>query len=353
MGMEQREVHDMSEFLVGTYGRNENQGIWKFSWDIEHNTFTQPERADAANKSSYLCRYGDLVYALSETQGSGMLHAFRLKDGKLELLNRVGGLEPVLAHLSVSRDGRHIFRISYGTGQIGVTAVGQDGALEGGEGCILHEGCGPFPGRQTKAHGHSITPAPDGMHVIVCDLGTDEVLCLDLDPDSGEIQLNPSMSLSLPGGTGPRQQAWHPAEDCVYVVTEMGYMIATLGWNAERGLCLLDCREIRPELPKIDREGAAVKVSPDGHFLYTSCRLDGNLDIFKIGTDRIPTRIGTVSSGVEQPRDFLITRDGLHLLAAGQRSGDICLFRRDPETGALESVGRVNGFEQPVCLMEL
>ena len=343
----------MSEFLVGTYGRDERQGIWKFSMDAERNTFTQPEKADAANKSSYLCRYGDLVYALSETPGSGMLHAFRLKDGKLELINRVGGVEPILAHLSVSRDGKHIFRISYGTGHIGVTAVGPDGALERGEGRILHEGRGPFPGRQTQSHGHSITPTPDGKHVIACDLGTDEVLCLDMDPESGEIRENPEMSLRLPGGTGPRQQAWHPAEDCVYVVTEMGYMIATLGWDAERGLCLLDCREIRPELPKIDREGAAVKVSPDGRFVYTSCRWDGSLDIFRIGADRIPSRVGTVSSGVEQPRDFLITRDGRHLLAAGQRSGNIRIFQRDIETGGLEPAGSVEGFEQPVCLLEI
>ncbi len=343
----------ISEFFVGTYGKGERQGIWKFACDFLHNTFTSPELADCADKSSYLCRREDLIYALSETSGSGMLHAFRLRDGRLTLLNRVGGMEPVLAHLSISRDGKHLFRISYSTGYIGSTAVGSDGALEQGEGRILHEGSGPFPGRQTRSHGHSITPAPDGKHVIACDLGTDEVLCLDLDPDTGELRENPEMSLRLPGGTGPRQQAWHPAEDCLYVVTEMGYMIATLGWEEDRGLSLLDCREIRPELPKIDREGAAVKVSPDARFLYTSCRWDGNLDIFRIGDDRIPTRIGTVSSGVEQPRDFLITRDGLHLLAAGQRSGDVCVFARDPETGSLEPIGRVTGFEQPVCLLEL
>lgn len=342
---------NVKRFLAGTYGTGEKQGIASFDVDLDAGKLLELKMVDPAEHASYLTRYGDFVYALSETGHGGALHAFRLVDGELKLLNRLEGLESILAHLSVSPDGKHLLRISYGTGHIGACSLSEDGSLGQRESELLHEGCGPFPGRQTKAHCHSILPTPDGKHATVCDLGTDEVLVVDLAPD-GTLSWNPEMSLRLPGGTGPRQQVWSADGRRLYVVTEMGYQVAVLDWDPRRGLSLLDCRDIRLSLPRIDREGAAIKLSPDERFLYTSCRWDSTIDVFSL-TDGLPTHLGTIDTVVRQPRDFLITNDGLWLLTAGQRSGDVCVFRRDPDSGFAEKVFSFGGLEKPVCLLEV
>ena len=338
-------------FFIGTYGKEENQGIVKLVYDFDAYRAETVKIADDAPQASYLCRRGDFVYALSE-QKEGGLHAYKLNGDDLEVLNRDMTLERVLAHLSADPAGKFLYRISYGTGWIGVHELQEDGSLGKSAGKLLNEGCGPFKSRQQQAHGHSITPTPDGGYVIACDLGTDEVMCIRVTEDGGLEKIE-EMGVRLCGGTGPRQQAWHPDGSCVYVLTEMGYQLATLGWNKETGLSVWDLRDIRPDMPKLDREGAAVKVSPDGKFVYTSCRYDGMLDIFRIDENKFPTLVATVPSGVQQPRDFHITNDGKHLLAAGQRSGDICVFSRDPETGSITPMDLIPGIEKPVCILEV
>ena len=338
-------------FLIGTYGKDENQGIVKLVYDFDAYRAVSVSIADAAPQASYLCRRDQFVYAISE-QLEGGLHAYCLEGDDLKVLNRDMTLERVLAHLSADPAGKFLYRISYGTGWIGVHELNEDGSLGKSAGKLLNQGCGPFKSRQQQAHGHSITPTPDGGHVIACDLGTDEVMCLKVGED-GSLEKKEEMSVRLCGGTGPRQQAWHPDGSCVYVLTEMGYQLATLGWNDKAGLSVWDLRDIRPDMPRLDREGAAVKVSTDGKFVYTSCRYDGMLDVFRIGEKNIPTLVETIHSGVQQPRDFHITNDGKHLLAAGQRSGDICVFRRDEETGSLSPMDLITGIEKPVCFLEV
>ncbi len=338
-------------FFIGTYGKDANQGIVRLVYDFDARKVDVVEMADDAPNASYLARRGDFIYAISE-QNEGGLHAYRLEGDKLTVLNRDMTCEKILAHLSVSTDGKLIYRISYRTGEIGTYALKKDGSLDGKRGLIINEGSGPFLSRQQSAHGHSITPTPDGGYAIACDLGTDQVLCLEIG-ENGEMNPRDEMSLYLCGGTGPRQQEWHPDGSCVYVVTEMGYQLATLGWDKKTGLSLWDCRDIRPDMPRLDREGAAVKVSPDGKFVYTSCRYDDRLDIFAIGEDKIPTRIGTVASGVSQTRDFHITKDGKFVIAAGQRSNDLCIFARDVDTGMLTPIDHIAGIEKPVCILEV
>jgi 6-phosphogluconolactonase len=96
---------------------------------------------------------------------------------------------------------------------------------------------------------------------------------------------------------------------------------------------------------------AAIKISPDGKFLYASNRGHESIVCFHIEQDtgRLTHRSHT-STGGREPRDFAIDPSGQFLLAANQKSHTIITFRIDAESGDLTRTGHEVEISMPVCL---
>jgi len=104
---------------------------------------------------------------------------------------------------------------------------------------------------------------------------------------------------------------------------------------------------------KGDQGAAAIKISPDGKFLYGSNRGDANeISIYAIdkesGRLTLAGRQPTLGRG---PRDFSIDPAGNYLLAANQNSDTIIIFKRDKKTGLLSDTRKKILLGKPVCLV--
>ena len=95
------------------------------------------------------------------------------------------------------------------------------------------------------------------------------------------------------------------------------------------------CPKLQPE----QRGGAAIRISPDGKFLYCSNRSDSG------------GRIDWVSDGLFFSRDFALSRDGQYLVSAGQREETIILWKRNEQTGALAKLRTISDIPEPVCVL--
>ena len=100
-------------------------------------------------------------------------------------------------------------------------------------------------------------------------------------------------------------------------------------------------------------EAAAIRISPDGKFLYCSNRSDsgGRIDWFSLEDPMHPQHVGTVSDGLFFPRDFALSRDGQYLVSAGQREETIILWKRNEQTGALAKLRTISDIPEPVCVL--
>lgn len=112
-------------------------------------------------------------------------------------------------------------------------------------------------------------------------------------------------------------------------------------------------RDACPKLPPEQRGGAAIRISPDGKFLYCSNRSDsgGRIDWFSLEDPMHPQHVGTVSEGLFFPRDFALSRDGQYLVSAGQREETIILWKRNEQTGALSKLRTISDIPEPVCVL--
>jgi 6-phosphogluconolactonase len=100
----------------------------------------------------------------------------------------------------------------------------------------------------------------------------------------------------------------------------------------------------RLQVLRTQPEGFAAKaadmhLTPDGRFLYASERGTSTLTGCRIGSDGMLTVIGQTETET-CPRGFAIDPRGRFLLAVGQESHHLSVYRIDPQTGGLHVTGR-------------
>ena len=82
--------------------------------------------------------------------------------------------------------------------------------------------------RQEGPHAHFAALSPGGTHVLVADLGTDQVRRYRVGPDG--LLSDPGVAALLPAGAGPRHLAVRG--ELIYAVCELDHTVRTLRWDA-------------------------------------------------------------------------------------------------------------------------
>src|SRR5690606_15483467 len=181
---------------------------------------------------------GRHIYASTEVAEwrEGLVTAFRYDpDGpRLSYLNSQASLGSITAHNLISRDGKRLYVVNYTVGEGGpdkslvVFDIREDGSLSPAVGAASHEGTGPDPARQERAHAHSVAETPDG-ELIVADLGMDALLRY-----RGEAKGRPerlALTRTRPGA-GPRHMAVSPSGEFLFVINELDSSITSHRFDA-------------------------------------------------------------------------------------------------------------------------
>ncbi|MEU3777770.1 lactonase family protein [Streptomyces sp. NPDC032472] len=282
-----------------------------------------------------------VLYALSETDDGAVAAYRRTPDGLAPLGRPVpsGGSGP--AHLSVA--GGRLLTAHYGSGTVTSLPLGADGSPDGPPSVLTHRGSGPDPDRQQGPHAHQVLPDPSGRWVLSVDLGTDSVRVCTLDPGSGELRVHAETALRP--GSGPRNLAFHPAGEVVYVLHELEPQLTVCRWNAVDGR-LVPVGEVAvlpADAPSGARPYPSVPVvSPDGRFVRAAVRgADLIVTLSLADGPEKPQPVDSVECGGSWPRDLVADPSGRRLYVCNEWSGDVTWFDADPLTGRLHRSGRL------------
>ena len=111
--------------------------------------------------------------------------------------------------------------------------------------------------------------------------------------------------------------------------------------------CLRESRQIRL-VQKISvmgedyqgmRATSTIRATDDGHLLLAAHRPTNSVTVFRIGDSGLLEQSCVAKLPGETPRDFNISRDGKIVVAAMQKSDEICILRVDGENAALTGPG--------------
>ena len=306
--------------------------------------------AEATHNPTYLALSADghFLYAVNELkeyhdEASSSVSAFAVnpKTGDVKPLNRrmTGGGDA--CYLQVSPSGTHVLVANFTGGSFSIFPILADGSLGTASCFVQHYGHGAHPARQASPHVHQVSSDPLGKHLLVADLGTDEMRVYGMDWNSGLVSPNAAPSIPSEPGDGPRQFVFDQSGRYLYLVTELGNTVRVYDYNSESGTAkLLQALPTLPEGCTSETIAACIKLHPNGKFLYASNRGYDSISIYRVREDATLDLVTIMQTGARTPRDFCLTPDGEYLLAGFQDSNELILYRIDPATGLLTELER-------------
>ena len=345
-------------FVGGYTGGKPDRGIHVFSFNPKSGALKEEGAAYDLTNPSYIALSpdGHYLYACADTKmpDTGSVMAFRIDslNGSLKFLNRQssGGDNPV--YLSVDRSGRYIINANYSGGSVSVFKTNADGSLQPRMQNIFFPGSSIRPDRQEKSHVHAAVYSPQCDYVFLPDLGTDKIWIFGFDTTQAQPleRLKDYQELAIPG-SGPRHFTFHPGGQFAYCIEELSGMVTAYAYadgSLDSIQRIFSCSQLRDS-----HWSADIHISPDGRFLYTSNRGEGEntIAIFSIDPQSGLLRlVGHQSTYGDHPRNFTIDPTGRFLLVANMASNTIVVFKRDMKTGLLKKTKTEIRVPSPSCL---
>jgi len=341
--------------LVGTYTNTcDSKGIYVYEFDANSGDFKLKNSSENVLSPSYLSVSANnkFIYAVNENGTQSMVSAFNYdsKTGKLKLLNSNASLGADPCHLI--NDSQNVIAANYSGGSIAVFKKNADGSITEAQQLIQHEGKGPNAARQEKAHVHMVVFSPDKKFILSNDLGQDKIFIYKYNASAKHEVLTLKGTVDVKAGSGPRHLTFSKDGKFVYLVQELDGTLTTFSYDKTGSLKLVAATSILAKDFKGGTGAAAIKISPDGKFLYVTDRVDANnISVYKIlktGKIELVEQQSTLGKG---PRDFAIDPTGNYLLVGHQYTNNIVIFKRDKLTGKLKDTGKKIDLCSPVGLV--
>ncbi len=346
--------------FVGTYTGKGSRGIYAWRFNSDTGLLRGIGIVAEAENPSYVAIHPKAFFlcAVNETpefngKPGGAVTAFTIAPsmGRLMPINQLGtrGADP--CHVVHDHTGKTAWVANYSGGSLAVYPVEEGGRL--GEMLYFEQfhGSGPVKDRQEAAHAHSTSISHDNRWAVVADLGADRMHVFEIAGSPIKVKpANPAFA-SAPAGAGPRHSVFSLDGRFLYVVNELTSSLSTYSFDTTKGaLKVLHTVSALPAGFKGESSAAAVRIAPDGRFVYTSNRGHDSIAVFTLQKPDEPHLIANTPSGGNNPRDFNIDLTGKWLLAANQDSNNILVFPRDPQTGLLKDSTQTIETSKPVCL---
>ncbi|NEI03058.1 lactonase family protein [Rhizobium leguminosarum] len=270
----------------------------------------------------------DILYAVHGDLDLVTSYAIDPENGYISLLNRqtTQGRNPV--HLALDPSQRWLIIPNYRTDSIVSLPVSQSGDL----GSVAHlleltGTLGPHRNEQNYGRPHHVPFSPSGKWIVVPAKGFDQIICLALDRETGE--LTEVSRVGCRETSGPRHIGFAPRQPLAYVLNELDSTITTYRLDDETGS--LEPVDIVSSLPRGftgNSRASEITVSADGGSVYASNRGHDTIAVLKVAADgRLEGQSWTSTQG-STPRFFALNPREDFLYVANEDSDTIVEFER-------------------------
>ena len=347
----------ITKVYLGTQGRGESKRIYVSDLNTATGALSTPRLAATLGGCGFLAIHPGKKHLYSPARSNGTnVAAFRIReDANLDTINPQPSEGTGPCHVSLDATGSCLMVANYGSGSVASRRIDEDGSLVKSNSAHQHEGSSINERRQKGPHAHSIYAGPDNKFAYAPDLGIDQVVIYSLNPESA--LMKKVGAAETPAGSGPRHMKFSRDGKQAYVLTELHLTVAVYDRDPASGL-LGTIRQNVQSLDKgADHDGMScseIRVHPNGRFLYTANRdVKGtgrdSISVFQVIENGRIKRIQNIPARVSIPRNIGVDPGGNWLLVAGQRSGNVPVFRIT-ENGTLKDNGNEVKVANAMCV---
>ncbi|MBS9338002.1 lactonase family protein [Fructobacillus parabroussonetiae] len=321
--------------LFGTYTKKTSKGVYEATFDDQTGQLADATLVYEATNPTYLAlSKTNKAYIVDKRDNlGGVAVTDNAKRPMAEIgANMTEGSTP--AYIGVDEDRQLVFAGYYHRGTVESYKILANGSLELKD-RFQNTGSGPRP-EQATAHIHFANLTPD-KRLVAVDLGTDEVITFDVQEDG---KLKEIARYEAIAGFGPRHIRFSKDGEYAYLLGELSSLLSVLKYNEEDGS--FEHLMTAPTIPSDwdDHNGAAaIRVSSDGRFIYTSNRGHDTIAVFKVSNLGAEIElIQNISVEGSFPRDMALDPEEKFLVVPNQETDNVTVFARDEESGELRLV---------------
>lgn len=301
---------------IGTYTTGRSQGIYRFTFDPDTGALSEPILFAAVRNPKCIARKGSILASAIELEGRAGVALWDARHPGTPPFSMCCPEKQTPCHLRFS--GSSLLAANYHEGLFTVYRTDSHNLS-----CATQIACGE------KAGCHQ-SLGRRGFILVSC-LEQDQVRIFDR-------KFSPRGVILFPAGSGPRHGIFHPKDRTLWMVTERSHELYHFNYADTRYQLLQQVSILPKDHPEYAASTtAAIRLSPDGRFLYTSTRGADVMSVFALDADGAHL-IQQVPCGGKHPRDFILSDDGRYVLVLCRDSDDLFSFPRDAETGKLGEI---------------
>lgn len=301
---------------IGTYTTGRSQGIYRFTFDPDTGALSEPILFVAVRNPKCVARKGSILASAIELEGRAGVALWDARHPGTPPFSMCCPEKQTPCHLRFS--GSSLLAANYHEGLFTVYRTDSHNLS-----CATQIACGE------KAGCHQ-SLGRRGFILVPC-LEQDQVRIFDR-------KFSPRGVILFPAGSGPRHGIFHPKDRTLWMVTERSHELYHFNYADTRYQLLQQVSVLPKDHPEYAASTtAAIRLSPDGRFLYTSTRGADIMSVFALDADGAHL-IQQVPCGGKHPRDFILSDDGRYVLVLCRDSDDLFSFPRDAETGKLGEI---------------
>lgn len=266
---------------------------------------------------------GNRIYVSLKNPGSIAAYEFG-QDSELTLIGEVD-TGAYAGYVRAHKTGKFLFGSYYAAGQVTVHRILDGGGLS----------VDPIQKIKTDDNAHAVVSDPSGDFLFVPHTRPNKVFQFRIDSSNGELVANDPPYLIRNVNTGPRHLWFHPHLKVAYGSDEQGGSISTYAMSSEKGtLTHIDSLSSLPNGFSGSNSTSDIEVHSSGKFVYIANRGHNSIAAFAI--DEANGSLSFVEHAAVDPvpRSFNITPKGDFLIAAGQQTNSLKVFRIN-ESGGL------------------
>ncbi|WP_137597155.1 lactonase family protein [Paucilactobacillus kaifaensis] len=338
----------LENFLIGTYTRKSSQGIYTIELDTNTNQLSEASLLVNAQNPTYLgISAANNLYSVVKDGSQGGIGAYNLDTTPVTMLNSVLGAGSPPAYVAIDEQRQLVFSGNYHQGTITVFKINDDGSITQTD-QVTHQGLTGPAKEQDAPHVHYCDLTPDNR-LVVCDLGMDLVAVYDISADG---KLTAVSQYHNEPGFGSRHIKFNPVNpNTAYVLGELSSKLEVLKYNQSLGE--FTHQQTISTIPTdwtAHNGAAAIHISADGKYIYTSNRGQDTIAVFKVLSDQSVELIQSISTEGSFPRDFSFDRLEKFIVCANQETDNLTLFERNSVTGRLTLLQKDVRCPEGVCV---
>lgn len=337
---------------VGTYTHGSSIGIHLYDVDVEEGTLSE-RKVVPVNNSSYLVKSKNGKYLYSIADEGVAVFAIK-EDGDLEPINKVDIDGMRGCYLSVDDNGKYLFVGGYHDGKVTAVHTHRDGRLGKVFDGVFHKGIGSVAERNFRPHVSCVLPTPEGKYICAVDNGIDQVKLYRINTTRNRLELVDILRCKRE--SGPREIVFSKDGKYAYILFELINKVGVFrykdnGKTPEFEL-VQTIETLSDELDPQHDCAAAITISPDGKYLFTSTAGDNSVAMFTINQeDGTLVKDFALPISGEYPKDIALFPDGKHIAVVNHESNSITTFTIDYENKVLVMKGRPMKVETPNCIL--